>query len=131
GMDAHPGATGARAGARAGSRGIDRGAIERYDIDVYLPDDLLAKVDRGTMAHGLEARSPFLDEDLARLAARIPGRLKSRVPWRGKKVLIEAFADLLPPEIVARPKMGFGVPVGAWLRGPLRGLARETLLGER
>jgi asparagine synthase (glutamine-hydrolysing) len=116
---------------RRSSPGAESGAIERYDIDVYLPDDLLAKVDRGTMAHGLEARSPFLDEDLARLAARIPARRKSRVPWRGKKVLVDAFRDVLPPEVVARPKMGFGVPVGIWLRGGLRGLAREVLLSER
>jgi asparagine synthase (glutamine-hydrolysing) len=104
------------------------GGIERYDLDVYLPDDILAKVDRATMAHGLEARAPLLDDDLARLAVRIAPRRKSPVPWRGKKALLDAFRDLLPPEIAARPKMGFGVPVGTWFRGPLRALARDVLL---
>jgi asparagine synthase (glutamine-hydrolysing) len=107
------------------------GGIERYDLEVYLPEDLLAKLDRATMAHGLEARSPLLDRDLARLSAAIPARLKAPNVFWGKKVLAEAFCDLLPPETLSRSKMGFGVPVGTWFRGALRPLVRDLLLSER
>jgi asparagine synthase (glutamine-hydrolysing) len=93
----------------------------------YLPDDLLVKADRCTMANSLEARSPFLDRELIEFAARLPDDLKLR--GRHTKVILrEAFADLLPPAINRRGKMGFGVPVGAWFRGQLRDYVRDLLL---
>jgi len=93
----------------------------------YLPDDLLVKVDRCTMANSLEARSPFLDRDLIQYVAALPDRYKL-ARGRAKLVLREAFADLLPPAIDGRRKMGFGVPLGAWFRGHLRQFLRDVLL---
>jgi asparagine synthase (glutamine-hydrolysing) len=93
----------------------------------YLLDDLLPKMDRMTMAHGLEARSPLLDRALFDYVATLPDALKRRGP-RGKIVLKEAVRDLLPASIVHRPKHGFGVPLGAWFRGELRPLVQDTLL---
>jgi asparagine synthase (glutamine-hydrolysing) len=100
------------------------------DLGGYLPYDLLVKVDITTMAHSLEGRSPFLDHELMELAARLPIRQKIG-PNRPKYLLKKAFADLMPPENVRRGKMGFGVPVGEWFRGPLKGLLNETLLSGR
>jgi asparagine synthase (glutamine-hydrolysing) len=82
------------------------------------------------MAHGLEVRSPLLEHRLVELAARVPTRLKRRAGV-GKRILREAFAGMLPPEILRRGKAGFGVPVAEWFRGPLRGLARELVAGSR
>jgi asparagine synthase (glutamine-hydrolysing) len=93
----------------------------------YLPDDLLVKTDRCTMANSLEARSPFLDRELTEFVAGLPDHFKLRGS-RTKVILREAFADLLPPEIDRRGKMGFGVPVGAWFRGELRDYVRDRLL---
>jgi asparagine synthase (glutamine-hydrolysing) len=93
----------------------------------YLPDDLLVKVDRCTMANSLEARSPFLDRDLIQYVAALPDRYKL-ARGRSKVVLREAFADLLPPAIDRRGKMGFGVPLGTWFRGHLRPFVRDVLL---
>lgn len=100
------------------------------DVACYLPEDLLVKLDVATMAHGLEARCPFLDSAVVEFAARLPVRWKV---WRtAKKVLLRrALRDLLPPEILGRPKQGFGVPIDAWLRGPLKELAFDTLLSPR
>ncbi len=93
----------------------------------YLADDLLVKVDRCTMANSLEARSPFLDWHLIDYVAALPDDFKLR-GRRAKAVLRDAFQDLLPPEIDQRPKMGFGVPLGAWFRGSLREYMRDLLL---
>jgi asparagine synthase (glutamine-hydrolysing) len=94
----------------------------------YLLDDLLVKMDRCTMANSLEARSPFLDRELIEFAATLPDDLK--LHGRTTKVLLrEAFADLLPADIAARGKMGFGVPLGTWFRGDLRGYLNDMLLG--
>ena len=93
----------------------------------YLADDLLVKTDRCTMASSLEARCPFLDRELIEYAAALPDRFKLE-GRRLKAILRDAFADLLPPEIVRRGKMGFGVPVGAWFRGELREYMRDLLL---
>ena len=92
----------------------------------YLPEDLLVKMDRTTMAHGLEARSPFLDRRLTALAASLPDDLKLS-GLTTKRVLREAFRDLVPPRILARSKMGFGVPLGDWFRGALRGYVESSL----
>jgi asparagine synthase (glutamine-hydrolysing) len=91
---------------------------------------LLVKVDITSMANSLEARSPFLDHEVMELAARMPAHLKLR-RGQSKYLLKRAFADLLPPENVRRRKMGFGVPVGQWFRGPLRELLYDALLSER
>ncbi len=100
------------------------------DVQTYLPDDLLVKMDIATMAHGLEARSPFLDHEVMELAAALPPRCKLR--GRVGKVLLKSLlAPLLPPELLRRPKMGFGVPLDHWFRGPLRDLLRDTLLSPR
>jgi asparagine synthase (glutamine-hydrolysing) len=99
------------------------------DTMTYLPGDLLAKVDIATMAHGLEARSPLLDHPLVEFAARLPSRYK--LGRTGKVVLRRAVQDLLPEAILRRPKKGFGVPLGRWFRGELRGYLEETLLSSR
>ncbi|TAK13014.1 MAG: asparagine synthase (glutamine-hydrolyzing) [Anaerolineae bacterium] len=100
------------------------------DNATYLPGDLLVKADRMTMAASLEGRSPFLDHELAAWAARLPVQYKLR-GRTGKWILRETFKDLLPPEILARGKQGFGIPVAAWLRGPLHNWARDRLLDSR
>jgi asparagine synthase (glutamine-hydrolysing) len=96
-------------------------------VQHYLPGALLTKVDRLTMAHGLEARSPFLDHQVMELAACLPASWKVR-RRQTKRILREAFADLLPPDVVDRAKAGFAVPLGPWFRGSLRGLAGDFLL---
>ena len=97
------------------------------DVERYLPDDILVKLDIASMAHGLEARSPFLDRALMEYAAALPGRYKLR-GRSSKAVLRAAVADLLPPDLVSGPKRGFGAPLDAWFRGPLAGHVREVLL---
>jgi asparagine synthase (glutamine-hydrolysing) len=105
-------------------------AAMAVDVASYLPYDLLVKVDVASMANSLEARSPFLDHEAMEFAARLPVEIKFR-GGRLKSLLKRAFADLLPPENVNRRKMGFGVPVGQWFRGPLRDLLRDALLSPR
>jgi len=115
--------------ARAGRRD-PLTATSVADLVTYLPCDLMTKVDVASMAHGLECRQPFLDHRVVELAVRMPGRLKFR--WgRGKRVLKEAFADLLPRAIRRRRKMGFGVPLDHWFRDELKGFARGILLDRR
>jgi asparagine synthase (glutamine-hydrolysing) len=93
----------------------------------YLPDDLLVKTDRCTMANSLEARAPFLDRELVEYVAALPDTYKLQ-GRRTKAILRDAFADLIPPEIQRRGKMGFGVPLGTWFRGDLRDYLRDLLL---
>ena len=97
------------------------------DIHSYLPGDLLVKADRMTMAHSVEGRSPFLDHEIMAWAARLPENMKVR-GRTGKYLLRKTFADLLPDDITGRGKQGFGIPIGAWLRGPLGDWARELAL---
>jgi len=97
------------------------------DMRRYLPDDLLVKVDVASMAHSLEARSPFLDHRLIEFVAGVPTDLKLR-GLRSKYLLKRAFADLLPGPIRRRRKMGFGVPIAEWFRGELKGFVRDILL---
>jgi asparagine synthase (glutamine-hydrolysing) len=97
------------------------------DISTYLVDDLIAKIDIATMAHSLEARSPFLDHELMELAASIPADLKVRGSQK-KWILREALRGWLPDETLDRPKQGFSVPESDWLRTDLAGFAREVLL---
>ena len=93
----------------------------------YLPDDLHVKMDRASMAHALETRSPFLDRALMEYAAALPDRFK--LHGRTTKWLMrEAFRDVLPGEILTRSKMGFGVPLATWFRGDLREPLQSLLL---
>lgn len=100
------------------------------DTGTYLPDDLLVKVDRASMAHALEARSPFLDHLLVEYAASLPVDLKVR-KGEGKYLLRVAMRGVLPDLVLTRPKMGFGVPLDRWYRAECKDFARETLLSAR
>lgn len=97
------------------------------DFATYLPEDLLAKVDIATMAVSLEGRSPFLDHEMLELSAKIPFNLKLKDFNNKKYILKKALEDILPHEIMYRPKMGFGVPIDTWFRGELQDYARERL----
>lgn len=96
------------------------------DQHSYLPDDILVKVDVASMAFGLEARAPLLDVELMEWAAALPAAVKAP-NGRLKGLLKDAVAPLLPPEIIARPKMGFGLPIEEWLRDGFGTYAREVL----
>ncbi len=105
-------------------------ALQRHDIETYLPGDLLVKADLASMAHSLELRSPLLDHEVLTLGVSLPASLRTR-GLRGKVALRRAFADLLPPEVSGRGKTGFGVPLGRWFREDLRDLAGDLLLDTR
>lgn len=102
--------------------------ILHLNFRTYLLDDLLVKTDRMSMAHGLEVRCPFLDTGVVEWAARLPDRLKIR-GTRLKYILREAFREFLPRQILRRRKMGFGVPLGQWMREDLRDFSHDLLLG--
>lgn len=91
--------------------------ISRFDLDHYLPGDILVKTDRASMSTGLEVRAPFLDVDVAEGLLRLPACWKVDAV-REKLLLRDAFGDLLPSEVLDRPKQGFGSPMSAWLRRP-------------
>jgi asparagine synthase (glutamine-hydrolysing) len=96
------------------------------DAVSYLPDDILAKVDRASMAVSLETRVPFLDHRVAEFAARIPLEMKIR-DGSGKHILRQLLYREVPRHLVERPKAGFGIPVGDWIKGPLRPWAENLL----
>lgn len=100
------------------------------DAVSYLPDDILCKVDRAGMAVSLESRIPFLDHRVAELAARIPLSMKIQ-GGTGKVILRRLLYKHAPPRLFDRPKAGFAVPVGEWIKGPLRPWAEELLDGRR
>lgn len=102
----------------------------RTDFETQLPDEFLAMTDRFSMAHGVEARTPFLDHEFVEAVMRIPAgvRLHRRTY---KKLLRDAVADLLPPALLAAPKRGFVIPLTLWLRGRLRPLVERLLAPER
>lgn len=102
----------------------------RVDLATYLPDDLLVMADRMTMAHSLELRAPFCDHRLLELSLRIPSAVKLR-RGRLKALLKTAFADVLPPELLSRPKQGFMVPLARWLRTDLREAMEDLLSRDR
>jgi asparagine synthase (glutamine-hydrolysing) len=114
----------ARWRATAGARPLDR--LLKLNIDTYLVDDLLVKMDRTSMAHSLEVRSPFLDTELVEFAARLTPGLKAR-GLSLKRVLKRAVSDLLPEEILSRPKRGFGVPLDRWFREDLERYTQSML----
>ncbi|MBU2063575.1 MAG: asparagine synthase (glutamine-hydrolyzing) [Candidatus Omnitrophica bacterium] len=104
--------------------------VIRAEIETYLPNDLLVKMDIASMANSLEARSPFLDHKFMEFAAQIPLELKIK-NLENKFIFKEMLKDLLPPATIKRKKQGFGIPIGSWLRGDLRPLIFETLLDNR
>ena len=102
----------------------------RFDFDTYLPEDILTKVDRMSMAHSIESRVPLLDHEVVTFAASLPSRFKIEGTER-KRVLKRAAARVLPAEVLTRKKQGFGVPLADWFRGPLRELVVDTLQSPR
>lgn len=109
----------------SGTDPVDR--ILETDMRSYLLDDLLVKVDVCSMAHALEARSPMLDHKVVEYVASLPANFKLR-GRTGKFLLKEMARPLVPAEIINRPKMGFGAPIGAWFRGELKDYVRDMLL---
>jgi len=100
------------------------------DTLCYLPDNILVKVDRASMATSLEARCPLLDKEIAEFAWRLPHAMKVN-QLGGKRILKDILAKYLPTELTDRKKMGFGVPIGKWLRSPLRDWAEDMLDKEK
>jgi asparagine synthase (glutamine-hydrolysing) len=105
------------------------GAI-RVDLATYLPDDLLVMADRMTMAHSLELRAPFCDHRVIEATLGLPSTLKMGA-LRLKRLLKAAFADVLPPEVLAHPKQGFMIPLARWLRTDLGDVMEDLLAPER
>jgi len=97
-----------------------------FDQSYYLPDDILTKTDRMSMAHSLEVRPPFLDHRIVEFAATLPASLKIRGS-RQKFLLKELMKGKLPPSVLSRKKVGFDIPAHEWLRGPLRSMLVETV----
>ncbi len=110
-------------------QGDDVNAYLRFDQRWYLPDDILAKVDRMSMAHSIEVRPPFLDHRIVEFAASLPDHLKVRGKAQ-KIVLRELMKRKLPSSTLQRKKVGFDFPAHEWLRGPLRGLLLDTVSAE-
>ena len=102
------------------------GRMMRFDFETYLPEDVLTKVDRMSMAHSIESRVPLLDNEVIEFASRLPSSMKIH-NGRRKHVLKEAVRDLLPDSIVNRRKQGFGVPLGVWFRGGLTSIFADVL----
>ncbi|NQX90138.1 MAG: amidotransferase 1, exosortase A system-associated [Halioglobus sp.] len=101
--------------------------IQYLDMKTYLVGDILTKVDRASMAHALEVRVPLLDHEFVEWISGLPVRSKLR-GQEGKYIFKKALEPHLPHDVLYRPKMGFGVPLGKWFRGPLRQRLRESLL---
>lgn len=104
--------------------------MQYADGRVYLPEDILVKVDRASMLNSLEVRCPLLDFTFLELMASVPWSLRANGS-EGKRLFKKALRGLLPDDVLDRPKMGFGVPLEVWLRGDLLGFVREILLDRR
>jgi len=104
--------------------------VQYLDYKTYLPGDILTKVDRASMAHSLEVRTPFLDYEFVEWAARLPADVKLR-GGEGKHILKQALRPLLPAEVLFRSKMGFAVPLDVWFRGSLRQHIADVVRGPR
>jgi asparagine synthase (glutamine-hydrolysing) len=102
--------------------------IQYLDLKTYLVGDINTKVDRASMAHGLEVREPLMDHTLVEWLSTLPPGLKLR-DGEGKFLLKQALQPHLPRDILYRRKMGFAVPLESWLRGPLAAATREAVLG--
>jgi asparagine synthase (glutamine-hydrolysing) len=96
------------------------------DIKTFLPDDILVKVDRATMSHGLESRAPFLNHKLVEFAASLPVEYKMK-GMRKKHLLKETMKAALPERVIEKRKQGFSAPVSSWLDGPLKSFANDVL----
>jgi asparagine synthase (glutamine-hydrolysing) len=108
-----------------------RSALQRmlyFDQTSWLPDNLLERSDRITMAASIEARMPFMDTGLAALTARLPDSWRIR-GFTQKYILRRIMAGVLPKEILGRPKVGFRVPINEWFRGPMRGFVCDHVMG--
>ncbi|MGE0480112.1 MAG: asparagine synthase (glutamine-hydrolyzing) [Phycisphaerae bacterium] len=101
------------------------------DTEFYLPNDMLVKVDRMSMAHGLEVRVPFLDVEMVRFAANLPGEFKLHRGRRRKHILRESLRGSIPDAVLDRKKSGFNVPLERWMRGPLRSLLLDAVATRR
>jgi asparagine synthase (glutamine-hydrolysing) len=97
------------------------------DTAFYLPNDMLVKVDRMSMAHGLEVRVPFLDIDMVRYCASLPGEFKLRRGRIRKHILRESLRPHIPKDVLDRPKSGFNIPVSRWMRSSLQGFLWDTV----
>ena len=112
----------------AGDEALDRAVA--IDLQSYLPDDILVKLDRMAMAASLEGRSPFLHPELAQFALQLPAHQRVR-DGRGKHLLRVVAGKWLPPRASSKPKQGFAIPLADWFRGPLRALAQDTFASRR
>ena len=128
-----PGSNGSGLQALVDRLGIrSAGVVDRYlrvDQSYYLPDDILHKTDRMSMAHSLEVRPPFLDHRIVEFAASLPQDLKIR-GFKQKYILKELMRGKLPERVLRREKAGFDIPTHDWFRGTLRGLLLDTLTPE-
>lgn len=104
--------------------------MQKLDMQTYLVNDILTKVDRASMLNSLEARIPLLDHKLAELSFKIPSELKLKGNVK-KYILKEAFKSVLPPEILSHKKQGFAVPLSSWFRGDLKDYANDVLLNSK
>lgn len=112
----------------AGTR--QEAVLNFVDYETYLPDDILVKVDRMSMANSLELRAPLLDYRIAEFAAGLPQEWKW-TPWGGKRILKQAAAAVLPKSVLTRRKQGFVSPIGSWLRGDLKPFLQEVFHSQR